>query len=300
VRARVKLSSDVPLCMMQPSPLVSIHGGHSGEFCPHARDTLKEIIERYIEKGFAWIGLTEHAPPPDSRFLFPHEVAAGWTLERLQKQLHAYMNSAREFQKAYAEKIAIMVGLEVEGSPDCLEYSQHLIDTYRPDYFLGSIHDIEGKCFESSREFYWELAEHYGGWKALYTRYFDTQCAMIEKLRPLVVSHFDLIRMFDPDYSAHLQDADIWQKIERNLQCVKDFDLILDYNVSALRKGASEPYVSAPILRRARELDIRVIPGDDSHGVATVGVGIPEGIANLAQAGFDTSFPLPKFPRYGG
>ena len=34
----------------------SIHGGHSGQFCLHARDRLEDIIKRYIELGFAWGG----------------------------------------------------------------------------------------------------------------------------------------------------------------------------------------------------------------------------------------------------
>ena len=32
--------------------LVSVHGGHSVEFCSHARDRLSEIVARYAELGF--------------------------------------------------------------------------------------------------------------------------------------------------------------------------------------------------------------------------------------------------------
>ena len=41
---------------------VSVHGGHSGQFCHHATDTLEEIIQQYIAKQFPWVGITEHAP----------------------------------------------------------------------------------------------------------------------------------------------------------------------------------------------------------------------------------------------
>ena len=41
---------------------VSVHGGHSGQFCHHATDSLEEIIELYIAQGFPWVGITEHAP----------------------------------------------------------------------------------------------------------------------------------------------------------------------------------------------------------------------------------------------
>jgi hypothetical protein len=51
---------------------VSVHGGHSGEFCGHAADTLEQIVERYIELGFEWICLTEHMPL-DREDLIPQE-----------------------------------------------------------------------------------------------------------------------------------------------------------------------------------------------------------------------------------
>ncbi len=31
---------------------VSIHGGHSGEFCSHAQDSLEEMVQEYIRQGF--------------------------------------------------------------------------------------------------------------------------------------------------------------------------------------------------------------------------------------------------------
>ena len=42
--------------------LVSLHGGHSGEFCSHARDTLEEMVLAYIDQGFDRVGITEHMP----------------------------------------------------------------------------------------------------------------------------------------------------------------------------------------------------------------------------------------------
>ena len=56
---------------------VSVHGGHSGEFCCHAMDSLEEIVTAYIERGFDWVGITEHIPPVDDRFRYPEEIKAG-------------------------------------------------------------------------------------------------------------------------------------------------------------------------------------------------------------------------------
>jgi histidinol-phosphatase (PHP family) len=104
------------------------------------------------------------------------------------------------------------------------------------------------------------------------------------------VGHFDLIRVFDPDYPERLRRSDVTEKIDRNLAAVKKLGLILDLNMRALSKGFQEPYPARPILEKALEMNIPVVPGDDSHGVATVGKHITVGIKLLEDIGFDTSW----------
>ena len=41
---------------------LSVHGGHSGEFCRHAKDDLASVVERAVALGFSHYGLSEHAP----------------------------------------------------------------------------------------------------------------------------------------------------------------------------------------------------------------------------------------------
>lgn len=67
----------------------------------------------------------------------------------------------------------------------------------------------------------------------------------------------------------------------------------MDFNLRSLLKGADEPYISEPILHLARELDIAVVPGDDSHGVADVGRNVGLGIEILQRHGFSTDWKAP-------
>ena len=147
--------------------------------------------------------------------------------------------------------------------------------------------------FDYSREAYEQAAAASGGIEALYCRYFDLQYDLIQALRPKVVAHFDLIRIFDDDYARRLQLPAVARCIQRNLELIARLDLILDYNVAALRKGASEPYLSAPILEQVREMGIAVVPSDDSHGIAMAGAYVPEGIAILRKKGFDLNWRKP-------
>ena len=74
---------------------------------------------------------------------------------------------------------------------------------------------------------------------------------------------------------------------------------MLDLNVRALLKGASEPYICRPILEIVREMAIPVAPGDDSHGVDTVGRHVADGIRYLQSLGISTSWTPPRIQASG-
>lgn len=272
---------------------VSAHGGHSGEFCLHAKDTLTQVVETYAEQGFAWLGLTEHMPPMTDVGLYPDEKAAGLTAQQLQQQFDRYVTTARQLQKKYAKTMAIFVAMETEFYAGTVPWVQRLTELYQLDYLVGSVHHVMEQCFDFSRDDYAKAVHCAGGTDALYCAYFDAQFAMINHLSPAVVGHFDLVRLHDSDYAQRFKQPDIAQRIERNLQLIAQKGLLLDFNVRALAKGASEPYVSAPILKRALELGIDLVPGDDSHGVASVGVGLDEATRLLTDAGYHCQWRLP-------
>jgi histidinol-phosphatase (PHP family) len=275
------------------TPRVSIHGGHSGQFCTHGRDTLEQIVRAYIDAGFVWVGLTEHMPPASEKFLYPDELDAGLTVAAMQARFGAYMAEARRLQRKYADRIGIFVGFETEACSGALEQAIALRRRCAPDYVVGSLHHVDDRAIDYSPEMFQIVVAAAGGIEALYTRYFDQQYALIERLRPEVVGHFDLIRLFDPDYPRHLAMPAVWARIRRNLELIRRLDLILDYNLAALKKGQAEPYVSRPILELARDLGIALVPGDDAHSVDTVGLHLARGIELLQQAGVPTAWRKP-------
>lgn len=273
---------------------VSVHGGHSGEFCSHAKDTLEAVIETYIRNGFRWVGITEHMPPVSDRFLYSEEIAAGLDAAGTRARFERYIRTCRELQKRHDADIRIYAAMETEAYAGALDYAERIIEEFQPDYWVGSVHHVRDMPFDGSPVQYREAADAVGGIDALYCAYFDRQHEMIRRLKPAVVGHFDLIRIFDDDYPARLENPEIADRIARNLDVIQALDLILDFNVRALAKGAREPYVSSPILRMAIDRGIALVPGDDSHGVATVGQHLDEGIAILKAMGADTRWRRPR------
>lgn len=89
-----------------------------------------------------------------------------------------------------------------------------------------------------------------GSDELLYEAYLDEQLDMLQQLRPLVVGHFDLIRLKsdDPERSFKTWPG-VWAKVLRNLDFVASYGGILEINGAAIRKGMSEPYPKAEICK---------------------------------------------------
>jgi histidinol-phosphatase (PHP family) len=264
---------------------VSIHGGHSGEFCGHAEDSLEAVVAAYIAKGYTWVGLTEHMPPVSDAYRYAEEAAAGRDADRLAADFARYVRTARRLQRTHAGRLTLFVAMEIETYPGSFDLAKRLIAQHDLDYVVGSLHHVDGIPIDVSQAEYARAAAFCGGLTPLYCRYFDLQHEMLTQLNPAVVGHLDLIRIFDEDYHERILKPDVWQRIIRNLDYIRDQGLILDINLRALFKGAPDPYPCHPILRKIVEMGLKVAPGDDSHGVSTVGACWEAGMAALTAAG---------------
>jgi len=273
---------------------ISLHGGHSGEFCCHAQDRLADIIEQYIRMGFRQVGITEHIPPVHDRFLYPEEIEQGLTCDLLFQRFAAYFATLRQLQADMADRIQIFAGMEAEAFTGYLPHVRHLKEVFSPDYIVGSVHHVADICFDYSPQTYNAAVAACGSVQELYLAYFDRQFEMIEAVRPFVVGHFDLVRIHDPHYRERVVQPEIAAKIDRNLDLIRDLNLVMDLNLRPLARGESEPYPTRSILEKIRSRQIPMVPGDDSHGVAQTGVHVEAGIRLLEQMGFDLHWPVPR------
>lgn len=273
--------------------LVSAHGGHSREFCSHARGSLDEIVRRYASCGFAWAGLTEHMPAVADRFLYPEEKRDGIDAAATRPRFESFVAEARRLQAEWADRLRLLVGLECEAYTGAIELAQELQSRHRLDYVVGSVHHVDDLPFDTSRQDWLTAAENLGGVDQLYLRYFDHQLEVIERLRPAVVGHFDLIRLHDDDYRQRLATEPIDEKVRRNLERIAELGLSLDVNSRAFAKGQTEPFPCRPLLEVAVELGIQLLPGDDSHAAQDVAGGYEETLALLAELGQTGPWPAP-------
>ncbi len=276
---------------------VSVHGGHSGQFCQHARDTLEDVIQTYVQQGFTWVGITEHMPPPSDAMRYPDEAEAGITSAALLARFRDYFEQCRRLRDKYRDQIELYTAFETETYEGSTPFVRKLIQETRPDYIVGSVHHVAGWGIDYNPEHYAEAARAAGGMEQLYCAYFDAQYGMLRDLIPSVVGHFDLIRIFDPDYLKRLQHPQIQSRIERNLAFIADQGLILDFNLRGFDKTL-EQYPCMPLLEQALAMGIQVVPGDDSHGVSSVGRNYERGVEILARLGANLDWPRPRLIQY--
>jgi len=249
------------------------HHSHSGEFCHHAVDTLEDVILEAIRQKFETFCLTEHMPRDTVEALYPEEKHL--TPEDLHIMFHNYYRKAVSLRTKYADQIRILIGAETEYiSPDSIRSIQALQEKYDFDYCVGSIHHVEGIPIDYNVELWEKAKDACGGTEELlFAKYFDEQHELLVNIKPLIVGHFDVIRLFAPDKMVKLsQWPTVWSKVVRNIDAVVEYGGLFELNSAAFRKGFPEAYPTSEIAKAILEKGGKFVLSDDSHGIAQVGL----------------------------
>ena len=255
--------------------MVSLHGGHSGTFCEHARATLRETLEAAVEARFRTYGVTEHAPRYEERHLYASERAKGYTTDRLERDFEAYAAESRRLQREFSDRLPVLRGFETEVVPTATYANRmrSLRARHGFDYIVGSVHHVNAISIDESAAVYREAVDSCGGFEAFGETYYGAVERMIEDLRPEVVAHLDLLKRHAPA-DVDLAAPRIRKAALRALDAARARRCILDLNAAAWRKGLAEPYPAPWLVESARARGIPFCFGDDSHGPDQVGFGI--------------------------
>ncbi|KAI1826396.1 histidinol-phosphatase [Xylaria intraflava] len=288
---------------------------HSGQFCPgHAKDDLEDIIKYAISLGYTTMGLTEHMPRTALEDLYPEELDdPEASLAALGPRHTAYLTEAQRLQALYAPQISLLIGFEGEWlRPAYKALVEELAAHPAIDYFIGSLHHVNGVPIDFDREHYVRAmatvaAPTDGNTRAedleaceekMYERYYDEQYEMLVALRPRIVGHFDLIRLMSVDPGRDVRHwRGVWERIERNLAFVASYGGWLECNSSALRKGLAEPYPCRAISEKWLSLGGKFTLSDDSHGIAQLGTNFGRALDFLSSLGVTMLWTLKREPR---
>lgn len=283
--------------MRAPRWMVSLHGGHSQEYCDHAYSPLQEILEAAVRAGYHTFGVTEHAPRVEARFLYRNEIALGWGVDTLVTLFDRYARRLPALVEDFADRIELLRGFEIEVVPAASYVSlmrEHRA-RYGFEYIVGSVHYVEEISIDGELEDFERAREACGGLEPLAVRYYQTVAQMVQALQPEVVAHLDLIRLYGHRFGS-LQTAAIRRAVEEALEAVRETGGILEINTAGYRKGLGEPYPAAWVVQLANRMGIGFCFGDDSHHVEHVGFGIHRAREYLLANGVRTVTVLTRDP----
>lgn len=266
--------------------LTSLHGGHSSRYCDHAASPLEDIVKAAIARGMPTFGVTEHAPRVEPERLYAEERAMGWTVETLQELFAAYATEVEELQERYRDQISLLRGFEIEIVPEgsYAEVMRRLRTGHNLQYCVGSVHYVRGHIIDYTPESRARAVAACGDEEAFAITYYGTVTEMIEKLKPEVLGHLDLVCKGALDPRAVESDA-VRAKAFGALDAAAACGCIIDVNTAGYRKGLGRPYPAPWIVTAALERDMNFAFGDDSHRVEDVAAGIPEARAYLLELG---------------
>ncbi|KAJ2557767.1 hypothetical protein EV175_001146 [Coemansia sp. RSA 1933] len=245
---------------------------HSGQFCRHAHGQLEDVVETAIAKGMVVLGLSEHVPRSCTEDLYPEE--ADMTPADLCRVFGAYVVEARRLRAKYRDQITILVGAETElisetATPQEL---QALRKQYDLDYYVGSVHHIDGMPLDFDEEGYNQIVAHFNGDRgAMFRRYFDQQLVLLQTVRPEIVGHMDLVRIFHPPNTEDpLARADIRALASRNIDYAIAYGAVFEINARAWKKNLRDAYPHRDLLQEIVAKGGRLTIADDSHGAKDV------------------------------
>ncbi|KAE8348133.1 histidinol phosphate phosphatase H, partial [Aspergillus coremiiformis] len=218
-------------------------------------------------------------------------IEANTTEESQLQNEKSYFQESTRLREKYGAQITLLVGFEIDWiRPESRVLIADSLRRYSFDFFVGSVHHALTVPIDYDREMYVRARERAGGSdELLFQVYFDEQWDMLCAVKPVVVGHFDLIRLKsdEPDRSLRLWPG-VWERVLRNLDFVAAYGGLVEVNSAALRKGLREPYPGKEICQEFLARGGRFCLSDDSHGLDQVGLNFRRVLAFVDDVGIET------------
>ncbi|KAI8871396.1 histidinol-phosphatase [Ramicandelaber brevisporus] len=279
---------------------------HSGQFCEHAYGTLEDVVASAKRLGFRVLGLSEHVPRSHPEHLYPEEQHL--TPADLHVRFRDYYALARQLQSEHkADTFEIIVGaetefIEVSGNGRAVKAAEELkklVDECPVDYLVGSVHHVHGIPIDFNKDMYQQAIAvsarnpdgHLQQLIWLFEDYFDAQYTMIQSIKPDIIGHFDLVRIFAPSPQQALQAVEsrpVWQRVCRNIELAIKQGALFELNSRAWKKNLPAAYPHQEVVKEIQRQGGKFTISDDSHGPNDLGMHYDKLHKYLEDMGIDT------------
>lgn len=228
------------------------------------RDEIRDVVEAALAAGLRQVGISSHAPVP-----FPTTYALAASV------LPAYRAEVLRLRDEYQGRIDVLLGLELDAIPALVTYNRETTLPLGFDYTIGSVHYVG----EYDSGLPWPVDTTSDDFDALLERRFAGNIgALVEEYYQLagqlgehpgvdIVGHLDRgAKLWNAD-DRLFSESEPWYRaaVDGALRRIAASGTIVELSTGGWRKGLGAPFPSLWILRRCRELGIRVTPSTDSH-----------------------------------
>ncbi|MCT4602728.1 MAG: histidinol-phosphatase HisJ family protein [Marinifilum sp.] len=271
-----------------------IHAGTGNDHVKHGVDELDKITELAIQKGHPNITFIIHTPRL-TRFRYEAEKRLDIKFIRGDNAYFTYPKKIKALKEKYGNQISIRYGIELEWlGPDLgMQWNRSKIfQAQNADFVIGSLHfSREGIPYDGSQEETEKLIKLRGGLENYWLGYIEELIEMVDTSWEMIqiIGHLDLPKLFAPTPQVLLEldtsDHILARRMRFLLEMISEYNLAIDVNLAGINKGCGiYPHLS--ILKRAKQLDIPISLGTDTHGIQNLGNHYETGIKFAHAAGY--------------
>lgn len=271
-----------------------VHVGTGRDHVKHGIDDVEQVIHEGIKRGYPALTFIIHTPRL-TKIRYQSERNTDIKFIRGDESYFHYAQQMQTLKIKYQNQIDIRYGIELEwmGAGLGLQWNKaKVLQVPGADFVMGSVHfSHEGIAYDGSIEETRRLISLRGSLEAYWRGYIDEMIEMVTASRGMiqVVGHIDLLKLYTPfeEILEQLVDTttELGQRYQTFLELISGYNLALDLNLAGLRKGCGI-YPDLKILKRARELDIPVTIGTDTHKLSELGSDYDRAVEMLKEAGY--------------
>ncbi|MBL7212293.1 MAG: histidinol-phosphatase HisJ family protein [Desulfobacteraceae bacterium] len=242
--------------------------------CKHAERDVSDYKRAAQRHEITEICFSDHGPNPDG-YDPRHRME--------MRQFPSYKQMVTSLQDSNPP--VVLFGIETDFYEGCEKFLGEWLPRQGFDLVIGSVHYIEGWGFDNPSERHvWDSVDVADTWR----KYFDLVGRMADSGLFDAVGHLDLPKKF----GYRPPDKAIKEIVQPALDRIARAAMGIELNTSGLRKTVGEIYPSPLIVSLAREREIPICFGSDSHTPEDIGAGFDLALGLASEAGYKSHFRI--------
>ncbi|MCT4688805.1 histidinol-phosphatase HisJ family protein [Vallitalea sp.] len=238
---------------------------------PDSNVPIEEMCQAALDKGFREIAITDH-------FEFYSKGVIEYRFN--EAYLEEYSKTIKACIEKFDGRLIIKKGIELGQQHLQLEMSNRILQSYKFDFVLGSVHKIN-KLDLSQIKYNYSIIDIYC------KRYLEQVYELVDKGDFDSLAHLDLIKRYASQLNVEVNLIDYRIELAQIFERLIERNKGLEINTSSLRQGLDEPFPTVPILKMYKSMGGEIITiGSDAHNPFDIGRDFDRVISILEEIGF--------------